>query len=86
MRLQVGTLLDRFGGETGNFLSPKGAPYVERALPPVNLNNNRTNVTDYPNGYHVYEVVKEFEVLAGPIAAWFGQPGGGTQYVFAYSY
>ncbi|KAI0757880.1 hypothetical protein BC629DRAFT_1584563 [Irpex lacteus] len=68
VRLQKGTLLDRFGGETGNFLSPKGAPYTQRALPPANLNNNRNNASDYPNGYHVYEV-------------WFGQPGGGTQYV-----
>ncbi len=81
VRLQKGTLLDRFGGETGNFLSPKGAPYTQRALPPANLNNNRNNASDYPNGYHVYEVVKAFEVYAGPIAEWFGQPGGGTQYV-----
>ncbi|KAI0342218.1 hypothetical protein BDW22DRAFT_171619 [Trametopsis cervina] len=80
VRLQNGTLLDRFGGETGNFLSPKGAPYVERALPPSSLDVDRNDPKDYPNGYHVYEVVKEFNVLEGPIAAWFGQPGGGSQY------
>ncbi|KAI0689546.1 hypothetical protein BC835DRAFT_1418434 [Cytidiella melzeri] len=80
VKLMVGTLLDRFGSENGTFLSPKGAPYVERALPPSSLDNNRTAPKDHPNGYHVYEVVKEFEVYEGPITAWFGQPGGGSQF------
>lgn len=34
----------------------------------------------YPYNYHVYSVVKPLEVLAGPIAPWFGQPGAGVQY------
>jgi hypothetical protein len=25
-------------------------------------------------------VLRPFPVQAGPVAAWFGQPGGGTQY------
>lgn len=31
------TLLDRFGSEFGTFVSPAGAPYGQRALPPSNL-------------------------------------------------
>lgn len=77
-RLENGTKLDRFGGETGQFLSSFGAPYVERALPPQNLDTS-ASAPQYPNGYHVYEVLKPFEVLEGPIAPWFGQPGGGSQ-------
>lgn len=35
--LPVGLLVDRFGSEYGNFVSPKAAPYTQRALPPLNL-------------------------------------------------
>jgi hypothetical protein len=35
--LPVGLLIDRFGSETGTFVSPEGAPYMQRALPPSNL-------------------------------------------------
>ena len=35
--LPVGMLLDRFGSEYGSFVSPQGAPYMQRALPPSNL-------------------------------------------------
>lgn len=35
--LPVDTLVDRFGSEFGNFVSPAGAPYAQRALPPSNL-------------------------------------------------
>jgi len=34
----------------------------------------------YPYNYHVYKVLKQFTVLSGPIAGWFGQPGQGVQY------
>ncbi|KAK4139197.1 uncharacterized protein C8A04DRAFT_16070, partial [Dichotomopilus funicola] len=34
----------------------------------------------YPYNYHVYTVIKPLEVLAGPIAPWFGQAGAGVQY------
>ncbi|EIM80409.1 uncharacterized protein STEHIDRAFT_68064, partial [Stereum hirsutum FP-91666 SS1] len=80
VKLTEGTKVDRFGSEYGTFLSPKGAPYVERALPPQNLDTS-SSAPEYPNGYHVYEVVKAFDVVQGPIAPWFGQPGGGSQYV-----
>lgn len=32
-----GTLVDRFGGEGGSFLSPCGTPYEKRSLPPASL-------------------------------------------------
>ena len=36
--LQPGTLIDRFGSEWGKYVSPAAAPYMQRALPPSNLN------------------------------------------------
>ncbi|KAH8882175.1 hypothetical protein GQ53DRAFT_798893 [Thozetella sp. PMI_491] len=81
--LQKGTLLDRFGSEQGGFLSPAGAPYMQRALPPSNLNTPAADAKrnpSYPYNYHVYQVLKPFVVQAGVIAPWFGQPGAGVQY------
>ncbi|KAF8930740.1 hypothetical protein EDD21DRAFT_384312 [Dissophora ornata] len=79
MTLVVGMLLDRFGSEYGAYLSPAEAPYPQRALPPSNLDTPPDN-KQYPYNYHVYKVVNEFVVSAGPIAPWFGQPGQGVQY------
>lgn len=76
LTLQVGNFLDRFGSEYGSFLAPAAAPYLQRSLPPSNLNGD----DKFPYNYHVYSVVKPFKVLAGPIAPWFGQPGQGVQY------
>ena len=59
--------LDRFGSEYGAFLSPAGAPYSQRALPPSNLDTPTSDLS-YPYNYHVYEVVQPFTVLSGPIA------------------
>jgi hypothetical protein len=75
--LRVGQKLDRFGAETGKFLAPLGAPYIERALPPSNL--FAPGNSSFPYNYHVYEVTEEFDVLLGPIASWFEQPGFGSQ-------
>lgn len=76
--LPVGQKLDRFGSEGGIFLSPLGAPYIERALPPQNLN---TFDGRYPYNYHVYQVTKAFNVQIGPVASWYEQPGMGTQFI-----
>ncbi|KAF7975342.1 hypothetical protein HWV62_9789 [Athelia sp. TMB] len=65
--LLVGMRLDRFGSEYGSFVSPAGAPYIQRALPPSNLDTPPTQ-PNYPYNYHVYEVTKQFDVLSGPIA------------------
>ncbi|KAJ5110473.1 hypothetical protein N7532_001008 [Penicillium argentinense] len=76
--LPVGQKVDRFGSEYGTFLAPLGAPYIERSLPPSNLD---TFDGDYPYNYYVYQVTKSFVVGLGPIAPWFEQPGMGTQFV-----
>ncbi|KAJ6134017.1 hypothetical protein N7523_000339 [Penicillium sp. IBT 18751x] len=78
--LPVGRKVDRFGYENGNFLGPLGAPYIERALPPSNLN---TYDNSFPYDYYVYEVIKEFTVYLSPITPWFEQPGMGTQFYTA---
>ncbi|EYE92000.1 TNT domain-containing protein [Aspergillus ruber CBS 135680] len=74
--LTAGSKVDRFGSEYGKYLTTLGAPYIERALPPGNLD---TYDGKYPYNYHVYEVLKDVNVVVGPVAAWFEQPGMGTQ-------
>ena len=73
--LQPGTRVDRYGAETGKFVSPEGTPYSNRALPP------NSNVCPY----HIYEIKKPIEVQSGKVASWFGEPGGGIQYQFTRS-
>lgn len=68
--LPPGTVIDRYGGESGRFLSPAGTSFGERALPPA---------AEYEPP-RVYKVVKPLPVKEGKAAAWFDQPGGGTQY------
>ena len=41
--LPVGLLIDRFGSEYGTYVSPEGAPYMQRALPPSNLDTPKDN-------------------------------------------
>jgi hypothetical protein len=75
--LPQGTVLDRFGGENGRFLSPMGTDgnpyhYRERAIFPDNAEV----------GYHVY-VVNDPNGLPGTladVAPALGQPGGGRQF------
>jgi hypothetical protein len=76
--LAVGTRLDRFGSEFGTYMSPEGVPYEQRSLPPTNLG---TTDPAYPFNYHVYVVIKEFDVQAGPTAPWFEQTGLSLQFV-----
>jgi Tuberculosis necrotizing toxin len=76
--LLPGEEVDRFGAESGKFLAPLGTPYTERALPPANLDGTNGAVDC---DYHKYEVVKEFDVMAGRAEPWFGQTGMGTQYL-----
>lgn len=80
-KLKVGTILDRFGPNSGSFMSPmdsKGNPFAweKRSLAPHSDKAANPSVE-----YHRYQVVKEFEVEAGEIAPAFEQPGGGIQYV-----
>ena len=72
--LQPGTKVDRYGyPENGYFASPEGTPFNERSLPAS---------YEATKPYSIYEVAEEIEVLAGTTAPWFGQQGGGTQYMF----
>jgi len=75
-QLGTGQWIDRYGSEYGAFLSPTGLPYFTRAIPPSNLDGAPAATCNY----HDYQVLKPFSVDAGPIAAWFAQPGGGLQY------
>ncbi|KAJ7830960.1 hypothetical protein B0H13DRAFT_2240589 [Mycena leptocephala] len=75
--LVEGMLLDRFGGVHGMFLAPTYTPFAQRSLPPSALNDPEGGPTE---NYHVYKVERNFTVLSGTTAAWFGQPGQGTQY------
>ncbi len=68
--LRSGTVIDRFGQPTGNFLAPADASYMGRAVPYDRLKMP----------YYRYEVVKPLRVQAGKAAPWFDQPGGGIQY------
>lgn len=67
--LPAGVLLDRFGADSGRFLSPKGAAFKARALPSVCAN--------LP--YSVFRVASPLPVWIGRATPWFGEPGGATQ-------
>lgn len=72
VRLAAGTLVDRYGPEMGRLVFAEGTPFEQRSLPPSHRK--------YP--YRVYRVIAPagLEVLGGPVAPWFGQPGGGVMY------
>jgi hypothetical protein len=70
--LMPGQIIDRYGGSNySRFFSPSGTPASARALP------SETAAQPLRN----FEVLKPFEVQSGTVAPWFGQPGGGTQYL-----
>lgn len=80
MTLKKGFKVDRFGYERGRYVSAADAPFAQRALPPDALNictdtSKICNPKDQPWAYHVYEVMRDFEVVGGPIAPAFEQPG-----------
>lgn len=54
------------------YLTPAYTPFAQRALSPSRLSEAASNC-------HIYEVRNNFAVLCGTIAAWFQQPGQGTQ-------
>lgn len=73
MTLSPGTIVDRFGSDHGVYTSPYGTPLTNRSLP-IGTINERT--------YSVFRVLKPIKVDAGTIAPYFGEMGGGTQYIF----
>ncbi len=69
--LTKGTIIDRYGSNgTGRYFSPDGSSFESRALPPFMKNMP----------YERYEIIRDFNCKAGPIAPWFDQPGMGVQY------
>lgn len=72
--LAPGDMLDRLGPDTGRFAHPLGTPFPQRSLPPSFVGAE----------YHRYEVLGDVNdaAMEGPVAPWFEQPGGGTQFVF----
>jgi len=68
--LAPGMVLDRFGCETGTFLSPRGAAFTARALPYV--------CATAP--YYTYRVVRPLLAWTAKAAPWFDQKGGATQF------
>jgi hypothetical protein len=74
--LHPGQQIDRYGSVYGSFLAPEGTAYAQRSIPPSSLDSNPAASCNY----HDYQVRKPFRVDAGPIAAWFAQPGGGEQF------
>jgi len=76
--LKKGTMLDRYGDDTGQFLAPKGTPFDQRTLPPNYVNKQLS----------IYEVTRPLPVLQGTAAPsfWFNASGGGTQYMLPIQY
>jgi hypothetical protein len=83
--LRIGQFLDRFGAETGRFLSPGGASFISRALPPDSLNTRADDPAHLCN-YHLYRVKRRFSVDAGPAEPAFQMRGRGLQYVLVSAY
>lgn len=73
--IEKDAIIDRLGKGNGNFASPDGTPFEQRALPPSSVDRRP---------YVRYKVVKPLpdEVLEGRAHPWFGQTGGGVQYYF----
>ena len=68
--LKAGTIVDRYGNQNGNFLSPDGLEKAKRALAYANEKKTRTR----------YRVKRDVLVDRGIVLPWFGQAGGGEQY------
>lgn len=73
--LQPGTIIQRFGPPTSEFAAPYYTDPFSLSLPYYQL----------PNMYspNLYVINQPIDVLAGQAAPWFGQYGGGTQYMFS---
>ena len=71
--LEPGTVISRYGRPEGYYGSPNGVDFGDRGLPGVGA--------DYPERF--YRVIQPIDgVLEGPASPAFGQPGGGTQWLF----
>ena len=69
--LQKGDYIGRRGGDTGRFFAPAGTPAQQLSL--------RPDLISAPE--NIFLVTKSFPVYGGNALPWFGQPGGGIQYL-----
>lgn len=74
--LQRGDRVDRYDDESSRFLEPAGLAYGARSIPPSDLVGSPAAGCNY----HLYEVLRPFDVAAGRILPWFFQRGGGVRY------
>ncbi|KAF2258596.1 hypothetical protein CC78DRAFT_478197, partial [Lojkania enalia] len=72
-----GTLIDRFDDVNGISVAPAGGPYMQRTLPPINLDYNPGDLKQASYNYHVYVFTKEL-IVAGPVTLWFLRSVFGT--------
>ena len=68
--LEAGTLIQRTGDLVGRYIAPAGTPTQMLSLPYDKIGQPTT----------ILQVQQCVEVLAGRVAPWFGQIGGGIQY------
>lgn len=73
--LELGTVIDRYGGPNGRYFSPIGTEFDERGLPP-----DRNSAEDL----HTYKVVQPLRVQGGLVDPIYGR-GMGLQYKSAVS-
>ena len=71
--LEAGTLIQRTGELVDRYTAPAGTPTQMLSLPYDKIGQSTT----------ILQVQQSVEVLAGRVAPWFGQIGGGIQYKLA---
>ena len=69
--LDVGTIIQRTGDLAGRFVAPAGTPSQMLSLPYDKIGQATTYL----------QTVKPVQALCGTVAPWFGQMGGGIQYL-----
>ena len=69
--LDVGTIIQRTGDLSGRFTAPAGTPSQMLSLPYDKIGQATTYL----------QTTQPVQALSGTVAPWFGQIGGGTQYL-----
>lgn len=69
-----GERIDRYGNEHGSYFSPEGTLLENRSSHPF------TNT----DSYNSFEITKPLTVRTSIVAPFYGQPGGGIQYITPY--
>ena len=69
--LDVGTIIQRTGDFAGRFTAPAGTPSQMLSLPYDKIGQATTYL----------QTTQPIQALSGTVAPWFGQIGGGTQYL-----